>query len=114
MTLLVACHRTAALNHPGCHPNFELNTCSVVATSIVGCFPVAFWFLLKWIGRSCHFNHLTVVHSGLFRPVQACSPPILPRLCPRNLVQKFRLSTQRYIHQSSAEREPAYRPFTAT
>ena len=30
------------------------------------------------IGRSCHFNHLTVVHSVLFRSIWAHLPPILP------------------------------------
>jgi len=34
------------------------------------------------IGRSCHFNQLTVVHSGLFRPIQARLPPILPPALP--------------------------------
>ena len=34
------------------------------------------------IGRSCHFNQLTVVHCCLFRPIWGHLPPILPPALP--------------------------------
>jgi hypothetical protein len=41
------------------------------------------------IGRSCHFNQLTVVHSCLFRPVWTRLPPVLPPASPPKIPHRI-------------------------
>ncbi len=47
------------------------------------------------IGRSCHFNRLTVVHCCLFRPVPTHLPPILPPALPPKFGIADRTLTER-------------------